>query len=380
MESVSAQYSVYTPDKIIPPVSVRAVFVLAIGFLAGCGEAPKPGLSDAAILEILHERVGSGQHRGIVVGILENGERRTIAHGVRARGGDSVDARTVFEIGSITKVFTAVLLAEMVRRGELRIDDRIATYLPPSVRVPARAGRQITLLDLATHQSGLPRLPGNLRPADGENPYADYTVQDLYRFLSGYRLERDIGERFEYSNLGAGLLGHVLAMRAGMSYEGALAERVLVPLELDETRITLTPAMRERLAAGHTASGRATKNWDVGVLAGAGGLRSTADDMLTFAAAQFDSGGVLFPSLQVALRAQRPVDPGGADSVGLGWMLMRQGGHPVAWHNGGTGGYRSFVGIDLERRRAVVVLTNSAVGVDDIGMMLLERVGQSTAK
>ena len=368
------------PDKIIPPVSVRAVSVLAIGFLAGCGEAPKPGLTDAAILEILRERVGSGQHPGIVVGILESGERRTIAHGVRVKGGDSVDARTVFEIGSIGKAFTGVLLAEMVRRGEVRLDDPIATFLPPSVRVPERAGRRITLLDLVTHQSGLPRLPGNLRPADAENPYADYTAEDLYRFLSSYRLERDIGERFEYSNLGAGLLGHVLAIRAATSYEAALIERVLEPLKLDETRITLTSAMRERLATGHTATGRATKNWNIGVLEGAGGLRSTADDMLTFAAAHFDSSGVLFPSLRMALRAQRPIERAGSDSVGLGWMLMRQRGRPVAWHNGGTGGYRSFVGIDREERRAVVVLTNAAVSVDDIGMMLLERVGERTAK
>ena len=361
-------------------MSIRGVLVVAIGLLGGCQEAPKAHLSDAAILEILRERVESGQHPGIVVGILEDGERRTIAHGVRVKGGDSVDAHTVFEIGSINKVFTAVLLAEMVRRGEVRLDDPIAGFLPSSVRVPERAERQITLMDLATHYSGLPRLPGNLEPADSENPYADYTVQDLYRFLSGYRLERDIGERFEYSNLGVGLLGHVLATRAGTSYEAALAERVLEPLKLDETRIALTPPMAERLATGHTAKGRATKNWDIGALTGAGGLRSTANDMLTFAAAHFDSGGVLFPSLRMALRAQRPVDRTGSDSVGLAWMLMRRNGHPVAWHNGGTGGYRSFLGLDRERRWAVVVLTNAAVSVDDIGMMLLERTGERTAK
>ena len=360
--------------------AVMLTMLAAVGPSSGCGEAPEGALSDAAILGILRERVASGQHPGIVVGILEDGERRIIAHGVRAKGGDSVDARTVFEIGSITKVFTAVMLAEMMRRGEVGPEDPIARYLPGSVQVPARAGRQITLLDLATHQSGLPRLPGNLRPADGANPYADYTAQDLHRFLSSYRLERDIGERFEYSNLGVGLLGHVLASRAGTSYETALTARVLEPLELDETRITLTPAMAQRLAAGHTAKGRVAKNWDVGVLAGAGGLRSTADDMLTFAAAHFDSGGVLFPSLRLALRAQRPVERGGTDSVGLGWVLMRQEGRPVAWHNGGTGGYRSFIALDRERRRAIVVLTNSATSVDDIGMMLLEQLGESTSK
>jgi CubicO group peptidase (beta-lactamase class C family) len=214
-------------------------------------------------------------------------------------------------------------------------------------------------------------LPSNLRPADSENPYADYTVDDLHRFLATYTLERDIGTRFEYSNLGVGLLGHVLAARAGTSYEAALKERVLDPLRLRETRITLSPEMAGRLAVGHTSRGRIAKSWDVGILVGAGGLRSTADDLLTFAAAHYDRAGPLFPVFGMTLRAQRSLAAGGGDSVGLNWLLMRSSGRAIAWHNGGTGGYRSFLGLDRERRRAVVVLTNSATSVDDLGMTLL---------
>jgi CubicO group peptidase (beta-lactamase class C family) len=345
--------------------------------LFGCrGKAPLDReLTDAAIREMLEERVTSGRNAAIVVGILENGARRTIAYGVRAAGADSIDEHTVFEIGSITKVFTASLLAAMVQRGEVRLDDPIAKYLPPTVRAPSRAGRQITLLDLSTQHSGLPRLPGNLRPADADNPYADYTVDDLYRFLSTHSLKRDVGEKFEYSNLGVGLLGHVLARRAGASYEAALTERLLDPLGLDDTRIRLSRDMAARLAVGHTPRGRVAKNWDLGALAGAGGLRSTSDDLLTFAAAHFDSTGPLFQVLQMTLHAQRSLGATGGDSIGLNWLLMRSGDGAVAWHNGGTGGYRSFLGLDRGRRRAVVVLTSTATSVDDLGMMLLRDGG-----
>ena len=355
-----------------PLRTVAVASGLLIG-IAGCRAKPvaSAALSDSAVAEIVRERVESGQHAAIVVGILENGTRRTIAAGTRVAGGDSVDARTVFEIGSITKVFTATLLAAMVQRGEVRLDDPIAMYLPPSVRVPSRNGRQITLLDLATQHSGLPRLPGNLRPADDENPYADYTVEKLHTFLSGYTLTRDPGKRFEYSNLGVGLLGHVLARRAGADYETALRERVLDPLGLRDTRITMSGSLAERLATGHTARGRVARNWDLGALAGAGALRSTADDLLTFAAAHFDSGSSLAPVLRMALQPRRAVAATGSDSIGLNWMLIRVDGRTMAWHNGGTGGYRSFLGIDPGRKRAIVVLTSSATSADDLGMRLL---------
>ena len=354
-------------------IGMMAVAIAGLLAGAGCRESTPSGLGDAEIRELLRGRV---EHGAIVVGILEDGHRRTIAYGVRAAGSDSVDEHTVFEIGSITKVFTATMLAEMVRRGEVSLGDPIAKYLPSTVRVPSRKGREITLLDLATQHSGLPRLPDNLRPADPQNPYADYGAEELHRFLASYRLTRDIGERFEYSNLGVGLLGYVLAQRAGTGYEAALKERVLDPLGLRETSITLSTEMAERLAVGHTSRGRVTKNWDIGILAGAGGLRSTADDMLTFAAAHFDSAGALFPIFTATLRPRRSLASTGTDSIGLNWLLMRPDGHPIAWHNGGTGGYRSFLGIDRARHRAVVVLTSSATSFDDLGMMLLQEKGR----
>lgn len=156
---------------------------------------------------IVHDRVDSGRSAGIVAGmVFADGSTRVLAYGDAGRG-RRLDKRSVFEIGSITKTFTATLLADMAERGEVRLTDPVARLLPPEVTVPSRGGRQITLLDLATQTSGLPRLSTNLAITEPGNPYADYTVDQLYAFLNGYTLTRDPGAQFEYSNVGVGLLG-----------------------------------------------------------------------------------------------------------------------------------------------------------------------------
>jgi D-alanyl-D-alanine-carboxypeptidase/D-alanyl-D-alanine-endopeptidase len=241
--------------------------------------------------------------------------------------------------------------------------------LPATVKVPSRNGREIELVDLATHTSGLPRLPRNLKPADLKNPYADYTVAQLYEFLGGYTLTRDIGAKYEYSNLGGGLLGHVLALKAGTSYETLVERRICAPLGLASTRITLTPELRARLAIGHDESGQPTENWDCPSLAGAGALRSTANDLLKLAAAGM---GSVKTDLQPAFElSETPRHAAGAMRIGLAWHIADKYGTQLVWHNGGTGGYHSFIGFDKKRQRAVVVLANSANDFDDIGFHLL---------
>jgi serine-type D-Ala-D-Ala carboxypeptidase/endopeptidase len=209
--------------------------------------------SDSEIRNILVDRIDKDhQSVGIVVGIIEPTGRRVVSYGKLAKDDKrSLDGDTVFEIGSVTKVFTSLLLADMVQRGEVALTDPVAKYLPPEVKVPQRGGRQITLQDLATHTSGLPRMPSNFTPKDPANPYADYTVEQMYQFLSGYQLTRDIGSQYEYSNLGGGLLGHALARRAGMDYEKLVQSRICEPLGMKSTAITLSPEMKTRMAAGY---------------------------------------------------------------------------------------------------------------------------------
>jgi serine-type D-Ala-D-Ala carboxypeptidase/endopeptidase len=219
---------------------------------------------DSEIRQILAERIDKErQSVGIVVGVIEPRGRRIIAYGNL----DKVDKRpvdgdTIFELGSVTKVFTALLLADMVHRGEVGLTDPVAQYLPAEVKMPERGGRQITLQDLATHTSGLPPMPSNFEPKDANNPFADYSVKQLYQFLSGYQLTRDIGSQYEYSNVGGGLLGQVLATRAGMNYDDLLRSRICELLSMNDTRITLSKELRARLAIGHDQSLEPASNWD----------------------------------------------------------------------------------------------------------------------
>jgi D-alanyl-D-alanine-carboxypeptidase/D-alanyl-D-alanine-endopeptidase len=359
-------------------MTMRAIliFLLAVVTQSSFADGPFVPQSDAAIRQILIDRVDV-QHRsvGIVVGVIASGERRVITYG-HLETGDTrpLDGNTIFEIGSETKVFTSLLLADMVQRGEVALSDPVAKYLPPGTRVPERNGRSITLVDLATHTSGLPRLPSNMSPKDSANPYADYSVEQLYQFLASYQLTRDIGSEYEYSNLGGGLLGHVLALRAGTSYEELVESRICTPLRMNSTRVTLTPEMKARLAAGHDESLKTVENWDLPTLAGAGALRSTANDMLTFVAANLGyTKSPLAPAMAAMLKVRRPAGQSGLE-IALGWHVYTTGGKEIIWHNGGTGGYRSFMGFDPKSGVGVVLLSNTETpeGVDDIGRHLLD--------
>ena len=216
----------------------------------------------AEIRSIMANRVESGRAVGIVAGVIDQKGRQVIASGkVSLEGPQQPDGDTVYEIGSVTKVFTSLILADMIEKGEVKADDPVAKFLPATVKVPSRNGRQITLLDLSMQVSGLPRLPDNLKPADPANPYVDYDAAKLYDFLSRYTLTRDPGEKYEYSNLAVGLLGHALALKAGISYEELLRRRIFDPLGMRSTSMTLSEAQKNRLAPGYSASLQPVKNW-----------------------------------------------------------------------------------------------------------------------
>jgi len=333
-------------------------------------KSPVP--SDSEIRGILADRiVRARQGVGMVVGVVEPKGRRVVAYGSLDLGDNRpLDGDTIFEIGSVTKVFTSLLLADMVQRGEVALDDPVAKYLRPGVKVPERGGRRITLEDLATHTSGLPRIPPNMKPANPANPYADYSAERLYEFLSTYKLWHDIGTGFDYSNLGGGLLGHALAQRAGMNYEALVRSRIADPLGMTSTRITLSTKMQARLAVGHNVKLAAVPNWDFQALAGAAALRSTANDLLVFLAGNLGySKSPLAPAMAAMLKVRRPtLDPD--MEMTLGWAVTGDG---IAWANGSTAGYRAFVGYHPKSRVGVVVLSNTFTdtGLNDIGMHLL---------
>jgi CubicO group peptidase (beta-lactamase class C family) len=331
--------------------------------------------SNAEVRSILVDRI-EAQHQGvgIVVGLIDASGRRVVAYGTFDNDKRNVDGDTLFEIGSTTKVFTSLLLADAVQRGEVSLDDPVAKYLPAEVKVPERGGKKITLVDLATHTSGLPRLPSNMPSKNLSNPYADYTVNQLYEFLSSYELQRDPGSKYEYSNLGAGLLGVALARRAGTDYETLVRTRITRPLSMKSTAITLSEPLRQRLAPGHDSQRKSVSNWDFPAMAGAGALRSTADDLMTFVSANLGQiRSPLAPAMDSMLKTRRPTGMSGLD-IALGWHISSKDDRQIVWHNGGTGGYRSFIGFDPKAKTGVVVLANMFTenGVDDIGQHLLD--------
>ncbi len=335
---------------------------------------------DSAVLSIIKLRVGEKRSAGIVVGMLEpDGRTRIVAFGDPGPGQPPLDGNSVFEIGSISKVFTSTVLAELVKEGKVKLEDPVQKYLPSSVHVPSRSDKQITLGTLSEQNSGLPRMPSNMHPADQANPYADYSVQQMYDFISGYQLTRDPGAQFEYSNLGVGLLGHALALSTGKPYEDMERKRVWEPLKMNNTAITLTPWMKQHLALGHDEGGAVVKNWELPTLAGAGAIRSTTIDMLKFASANLHpERGKLEEAMAFAHESRASA---GGSTIGLNWMIRKTSNNAIVWHNGGTGGYRTFLGLDPSGKRAVVIMTNSSgAGADDIGMHLLDSAIPLTPK
>ena len=320
----------------------------------------------------VRQRVDCGYCPGIVVGLMNTNGPTYFSYGrMDLDGGPAVDEHTLFEIGSIGKVFTSTLLADMAQRGELELTNAIQSYLPEGVTAPTWLEQPITLTHLATHTSGLPAWWSNLNPTEGDNPFARYTTELMYEFLASYELTRAPGAAYEYSNYGMGLLGQLLGRLAGASYSTLVVTRIADELGLPDTRIDLSPNQQARLARGYSGV-LPIPPLEMGALEGAGAWRSTAKDMLTFLAA---NRGWLATRLQPAMiEAQRSRYPTGTPglSIGLGWHLYTVGSGTFVWHNGATFGQRAFAGFRRNGPSLAVALANSDYDVTDIGFHLLD--------
>ena len=352
----------------------RVVALVVLAVIAGMSapelraQAQPDRLRSALVNRIDEAKRGTG----VVVGLLTPDGRSFTTYGRVSAGGSEPTAETMFEIGSITKVFTALLLADMVERGEVALDDPVQKYLPASVIVPSRGGRQISLADLATHTSGLPRIPGNMDASDMDNPYARYGSAELYTFLASYMLPRDPGAQWEYSNLGMGLLGHALSLRSGMSYEALLRRRVFDPLGMKSTT-TFNSEQQVRRATGHDENLSPVSWWDFDVMAGAGAIKSTATDMLVFAEAAMGGDTPLKAAFARMTSLRRPHQNGSMQQA-LGWGILTLMGTEILAHDGGTHGFRSQLMVDSTHKRAAIVWINGggAQGVNDLATYAVE--------
>jgi CubicO group peptidase (beta-lactamase class C family) len=316
---------------------------------------------------------------GVTIGVLQHGERRIFSYG-------TAKPDSVFEIGSITKTFTATILAQMVEQGKVKLDEPVRELLPPGTVAKPATGAEITLLDLSDQHSGLPRMPDNFHPADPANPYADYDTKLLYAFLSKQGVALPANAPFGYSNLGVGLLGQALANRAGVPYPTLVQEQVLAPLAMHDTTIAMTPALQARFIQGHDAEHKPAHAWDLDALAGAGGIRSTAADMLNYLEAQLHPDKLPASALATANGKTLPAaiarthvihaEVGPGMHIALNWFHYDQTGS--YWHNGGTGGFSSYAIFNPEKDFAVIVLSCTAPDgdsfTDKLGMHIAQRL------
>jgi serine-type D-Ala-D-Ala carboxypeptidase/endopeptidase len=316
---------------------------------------------------------------GVTIGVVQHGVRRVFSYG-------TAKPDSVFEIGSITKTFTGLLLAQEVQQKKARLDEPVRALLPAGTVAAPASGPEITLVDLSAQHSGLPRMPDNFKPADETNPYADYDKKALYAFIGSHGVAMPAKPEFLYSNLGVGLLGQALADRAGTTYETLLHKEITGPLGMRDTVITLTPALRARFIAGHDGEHKPAHAWDLDAFAGAGGIRSTAADMLTYLDAQLHpdklprtvSATPEGKTLAAALAASHVVQ-GEADRgmhIALNWLRVDATGS--FWHNGATGGYSAFAIFNPDADYAVVVLYNTSIGnrefADELGTHVAQRL------
>lgn len=332
---------------------------------------PGSTTAQARVEAMVEAFVARGVFGAASVALIVDQDTTYLAFGNRSRTDPRPpDERSFYEIGSITKVFTGLLLARMVEDGQVALDDPVAALLPPGTVVPTREEVAITLGHLTTHTSGLPRLADNMPAGDPRDPYADYTVRHLYAFLAGHALASRPGASVTYSNVGVGLLGHALGRRDGRAWVGAIRAKVLDPLGLVDTTPTLSAEQRARAVAGLGPAGAEVPTWTfTDASAGAGALRSTARDLARWLRAELrPASSPLSASLA---RTQEPLVQGDdGRQVGHGWFLFDEG--QVLFHNGGTGGFRAFVGAVPTEGRAVVLLASTTDPVTDaVGLAAL---------
>ncbi|HEX7361074.1 MAG TPA: serine hydrolase domain-containing protein [Bryobacteraceae bacterium] len=350
-------------DPAMPPLTIADLKTVLDRDLA-------PALRDG----VLAPQTGAG----VAIGVIENGEQRILAYG-------TAKPDSIFEIGSITKSFTGLILAQMVAQGKVKLDEPVRLLLPPGT-VAKPAGPGITLLDLVTQHSGLPRMPDNFHPANPKNPYADYHAANLYAYLAKHGVEKPAHAGFLYSNLGFGLLGQALANCAHETYPELLRKEVTGPLHLKNTTIKLTAAQKARVIQGHNAQHQPTPGWDLDAFAGAGAIRSTAADMLTYLKANLDpdalhaasavGAAATLPAAMAMSHELRADAPAGM-RVAFAWLYVPKTG--TYWHNGATGGYSSFAFFNPKDGYAAIVLFNTTIGkkgsfADVLGAHIEERL------
>ena len=311
---------------------------------------------------------------GVCIAVIKDGKVQKYSYGETKLGEKTLpDAdQTLFEIGSISKTFTAILLADEVTKGKMQLNDPIDKYLPDSIGKMRFKDAPITLQTLSNHTSGFPGLPANFfqKGDNEEKPYQNYDEKRMFSYLKNFKPYREVGVNYEYSNFAVGLLGTILARQNQTSYEQLIVDKICQPLQMKNTKISLQSTDNQHFAQGYDENGKVTSAWDMNTLAGAGGIRSTVNDLVKYVMANMTAAP---KELQEAINlTHKTTFNKDKNVIGLGWVLPSKTNSNLYFHNGGTGGFRSFAGFDKERQIGIVILSNATESVDGIGFGLLK--------
>lgn len=339
-------------------------------------KATKPGFTnplvtalDKKVDELLQPFIMQLNTVGVSIAVLKDGKTYYYGYGETAKGNGQVPTQTtLFEIGSISKTFTATLLADAVSKGKIKLEDPVNKCLPDSVPPIVYDGVPVTILSMINHSSGIPRMPDNFG-SDGTDPYKDYDDNRMFSFYKNFKPTRKVGDQYEYSNLAVGTIGVILERINKQPYEQMLFKTICEPLAMHDTREYLRPADSARFAKGYD-NGQYAAPWNFKAFMGAGGVRSTAQDMLVYAQAQL---GTAQEALNNDIQfTHKPTFTKGSTTVALAWHIIKPGKDSLLFHNGGTGGYRSYLAVNPQKKFAVVMLSNTTIGVDGLGNDLMK--------
>ena len=327
-------------------------------------------LSDEMVQEAAVPLIENKVVDGISIGYIQGDKQGTIHLGRSGTKDAPADNSTLYEIGSISKVFTSLLLADAVVRDKIELNDDANIENSSGIEFPSRDGQSISWLDLSTHRSGLPRLPSNMDATTLTNPYALYDSKKAAEALAELELTRSPSESHEYSNFAVSVLGYLIGEQAGMSYEELLQQRIAKPLGMSDCTVSPSDKQKARHSTPHKSVGSPTPAWTFADLPGAGGVRASMKDMMRFAKAQLNPPeGKLGEAIELAWKQHAAADDSGGLAMGLGWIIMNDG--ETHWHNGQTGGSHSMLMLNRKKQTAVILLSNTAANIDSLAFQLM---------
>jgi len=340
----------------------RSWYLICIaGLLVSCQrDLPVPDTTEARINRILRANLALGGAPGYAVGTIRNGQQSLYFAGTQnVNTGKPFDRNTVGEIGSITKTFTAFLLADLVNQGVISLDDSVNKYMPADLKLPSKSGVSVKIKHLLNHTSGLPRIPDDL-PATLDDPYSTYSVSKMGAYLKRVTLDSTPGTTFEYSNTAVGLAGFLVARLTGKSYQQNIREKIMQPLGMQATFINQADTPVSNVAQGYNA-GKPLGFWEfTEVLEAAGGIKSTVNDMLLYLNAFMNSPATSDLGKGFAQTRQPTFTIASNMAIGLNWIIDNRTTDPIYWHNGGTGGFSSYLACIPGKKTGVFVFSNGS--------------------